>query len=233
MDGLTDVQLAVARTFGALSRYGPLKRGDLRRLVRVSPSTVTEAVTTLFERGFIVDIGKAESTGGRPPHVLDVSPKLGGVLAVDVGGAHIRVAAADLHGTVLESETLETPTAPAALRRELLAALERARQRLAGPVRAICLSIAGIVHPVSHELSLTTNIEGWRDTKFPRWLSKFGVPLLVENEANMAAFSEYRLGAASGTRIALFLALGAGVGAGLLINGEVFRALREPLAKSV
>jgi predicted NBD/HSP70 family sugar kinase len=135
----------------------------------------------------------------------------------------MRVGAANLHGDVLYSEVLLTPSHPVALRRRLIAALERAQVKLAGPVRAVGLSLAGIVHPDSQEISLTSNIEGWTDTRPPRWLSKFGAPLVIENEANMAAFSEYRYGAASGTRVALFLALGAGVGAGLLINGEVFR----------
>ena len=85
------------------------------------------------------------------------------------------------------------------------------------------VTIAGTVNADSREISLTTNILGWRDTKPPTWLARFGVPVLVENEANMAAFSEYRYGAAAGTSVALFLALGAGVGAGVLINGQLFR----------
>ena len=118
---------------------------------------------------------------------------------------------------------LATPTEPAALRRALVAALERASAAACWSSARALFAIVGTVNVDSHEISLTTNILGWRDTKPPTWLARFGVPVLVENEANMAAFSEYRYGAAAGTSVALFLALGAGVGAGVLINGQLFR----------
>jgi glucokinase len=105
----------------------------------------------------------------------------------------------------------------------MLAELNKVKRHLSGPVRAICLSIAGIVDPKTHLISMTRSIRGWHDVGPPAWLRKFGAPLLVENEANMAAFGEFHHGAAAGTDVAMFLALGAGIGAGLIVDGKLFR----------
>ena len=216
-------RLAVSRAFKLLCEAGSLTRENLRRLLRTSPSTITYAVNSLIERDYVVESGRAGSTGGRPAGVLELSPGLGGVLAVDLGGMRMRVAAADLRGELLTHHTVVTPSDPSALQRQLVRALGEVRQELAGPVRASCLSIAGVVDPETGEISMTTNIEGWVGGRAPRWLKKFGEPLLVENEANIAAFGEYQRGAARGCRTALFLALGAGVGSGLIIDGQLFR----------
>lgn len=213
----------LVRAFLALCATTPLSRRDLRRRLGVSPSTVTDAITTLMELDLVRELGHADSTGGRPAGLLELSPALGGVLAADVGGLRIRVAAADVTGRIVARRTHSTPTAPAALRRTLTGALEAMREALGGPARALCLSIAGAVNPDTGDIAATDNIAGWRDTTAPEWLAEVATPLLVENEANMAAFGEYHHGAARGTRITMFIALGAGVGAGLIVYGELFR----------
>ena len=217
-----DDRLAVTRVFRGLCAAGPLSRGDLRRLVSLSPSTVSDAVTLLLERNFIREAGTADSTGGRPAGLLEVSPGLGGVLAADVGGLRMRVAAADLRGQPLARRALPTPERPRALRDALLSGLSEVRQQLTGPAHVLCLSIAGVVHPHTGEISATDNIAGWRETNIPAWLRDFADTVLVANEANMAAFGEYHHGAAQGTSIAMFLALGAGIGAGLIVAGQLF-----------
>ena len=213
----------LVRAFRALCSETPLSRGALRRGLAVSPSTVTDAVATLMHLGFVREVGHADSTGGRPAGLLELSPALGGVLAADVGGLRIRVAAADLLGRVIAQRTYLTPVRPTELRRALVDALGEMKEAHPGPSRALCVSIAGAVNPKTGEISATNNIAGWRDPTTPAWLGEVAQPLLIENEANMAAFGEYHHGAARGTRIALFIALGAGIGAGLILSGELFR----------
>src|SRR3954463_14068455 len=96
-----DAARASARAFEMVCRAGPLSRAKLRRNLGISLSTVTAAAQELIERGLVVEAGHASSTGGRPPVLLDVAPTLGGVLAVDIGGINVRVAAADCRGTIL------------------------------------------------------------------------------------------------------------------------------------
>jgi predicted NBD/HSP70 family sugar kinase len=213
------------RAFQTVCRNGPMSRAKLKATLGVSLSTITAAVQEVIERRVLVEAGHAVSTGGRPPVLLDIAPDLGGVLAVDLGGANLRVAAADVRGTIRHRTTVPTSVALAngSLESVVLEALESARSLLAGPVRAVTASVAGIVDPRTGTITRADNIPGWRQGDDLGWLRRFGAPLIVDNEANLGALGEYRSGVGQGSRDMLFVAVGAGIGAGLVLDGALYR----------
>jgi predicted NBD/HSP70 family sugar kinase len=182
-------------------------------------------VQELRERKLVVESGVAPSTGGRPPRILDLTPDLGGVLAVDIGGINLRFAAADVRARFLTEVSVPTPTSPDpdVLREAIVGTLASIRDRIVGEVRAIAVAVAGVVDPETQTVSLAVNVPGWRDVDLKEWLSSFDAPVLVDNEANLAAVGEHSSGCARGVRNVLFVAVGAGVGAGLILNGVLFR----------
>ncbi len=210
-----------ARAFEMLCQTGAVSRSSLRRSLGVSISTITSAVQELVARGLVVEAGRESSSGGRPPVLLDLAPSLGGVLALDVGGISVRVASATCAGSIVFRRTLATAAAAedGGLGRAIGDALVEARGHLAGPVLAVGAAIAGIVHPQTGAISHVDNVPGWDD----RWLDGLGSPLLVDNEANLGALGERALGAARGVDDVLFVALGAGLGAGLILDGRLYR----------
>jgi predicted NBD/HSP70 family sugar kinase len=213
-----------AQVLGVLLQRGPLSRADLRRSIGTSFSMVTIAVQDLFEAGLLVESGRAVSTGGRPPEILDVAPDIGGVLATDIGGINLRVAAADCRGTILFKQTRDISEMSVRRIRSLALRLnEEARTYLTGPVRAMSVSIAGIVNPVTGRVTRVDNIPGWPDDADLSWLDRFGAPLLVDNEANLAALGEHQSGIGAGVADMMFVAMGAGVGAGLILNNVLYR----------
>lgn len=223
MAGRTRLGLA-AQVLGVLLQRGPLSRADLRRSIGTSFSMVTIAVQDLFEAGLLVESGRAVSTGGRPPEILDVAPDIGGVLATDIGGINLRVAAADCRGTILFKQTRDISEMSVRRIRSLALRLnEEARTYLTGPVRAMSVSIAGIVNPVTGRVTRVDNIPGWPDDADLSWLDRFGAPLLVDNEANLAALGEHQSGIGAGVADMMFVAMGAGVGAGLILNNVLYR----------
>jgi predicted NBD/HSP70 family sugar kinase len=217
---------AVARAFEVVARNGPISRAALRSSLRIGLSTVTTVVQELVEGGYVAESGQAASTGGRPPRLLDVARDLGGVLAVDIGGSNLRFAAAGLRGTVTYRATVNTANALAArgsLQDALLEGLDAARAQLGGPVRAVAVSIAGIVDPATGAVTRVDNVPGWRDGDDLQWLDGLSKRVLIDNEANLGALGERRaLGAAAPDDL-LFVALGAGVGAGLVLDGTLYR----------
>jgi predicted NBD/HSP70 family sugar kinase len=223
-----DRRPAVSRVFDAICEQGPLARNALRRLIHASPSTVSACVQDLRELRLVDDSARGESTGGRHPTLLDLGPEAGIVLAADIGGHTLRAAAGDLRGRVLASRQRHTPRARSArsLQRavdELLAEVTAAGQ---GPVRAVGVGVAGVVHPATQQVSLAVNVPGWSEVDTPRWLERFGAPVIVDNEANLAALGEYAAGAARGMQHFVFVAMGAGIGAGIMLGGEIFRGLK-------
>jgi predicted NBD/HSP70 family sugar kinase len=223
-----DRRPAIVRVFDAACDNGPIERSKLRRLVGASPSTISAAVQDLLEAGLVKEQGRGQSTGGRQPTLLDLDPRCGGVLAVDVGGHALRAAAANLRGDILARAERRTPQSaqPARLRSAMDAVLDEVSGAQAGPVRAIAISVAGVVRPQTRTVTLAANLPGWRDVDPAEWLARFGASVLVENEANMAVIGERARGSARGCDNVVFLAMGAGIGAGLLVGGKLFRGRR-------
>ena len=218
------------RALDAVFRNGPLARRQLRAAVGASASTTTEAVQELLARGLIVETDTTASTGGRPAKLLDLSPTLGIVLAADIGAMNVRVGAGSLRGKILARRTIATPAvADAEVLQQTLAEAMHGVQAEAGggSVRALVVGLAAIVDALAESVSYVT-VPGWREagsTNLIAWLrTQFnGYPLVLENEANLAALGEYRYGSASGSNNMMFVAVGAGVGAGLVVNGSLFR----------
>jgi predicted NBD/HSP70 family sugar kinase len=219
-----DRRRALVRTFETICTHGPLPRGDLSWTLGASPSTITASVKNLRRRGLVVESGAGKSAGGRPPMILDLAPDIGGVLAADIGGINTRVASADLRGRIVARSTIPTLTTRKALRNSLIEALKAAAAETGGPIRAIVLSVAGVVDAAG-KVSLSTNIPGWPPGHPADWLDGFDCPVYLENNANLAALGEHAVGAVKGVDSVLFLSLGAGIGAGLLLNGELFRGV--------
>jgi predicted NBD/HSP70 family sugar kinase len=223
-----DRRPAIVRVFDAACDAGPIARSTLRRMVGTSPSTISAAVQDLLEAGLVKEHGRGASTGGRQPTLLDLDPRSGGVLAVDVGGHALRAASANLRGDILARAERRTPQSPqpARLRSAIDTVLDDVAGALSGPVRAIAVSVAGVVRPQTRTVTMAVNLPGWRDVDPADWLARFGAIVLVENEANMAVIGEQAAGSARGCDDVVFLAMGAGLGAGLLVGGKLFRGKR-------
>lgn len=220
-----DRRAAVVRIFEAICVDGPIARGGLRFTVGASPSTITSAVQELMVRGFVIEMGTGESTGGRRPKILDLAPELGAVLAIDIGGINVRAGLADLRGSMLATRETLTPGSvdPDSLHRVVEDLVSELTSELPMPVKAVAVSVAGVVAPGTGKVSLAVNIPGWQDVDVERWFTRLAAPVYVDNEANFAALGERAVGCARDREHVLFVALGAGIGAGLILNGELFR----------
>lgn len=217
-----DGRRSVVRAFEAICQ-GPVARSALRSVLKTSPSTVTLSVQALRERGLVIEAETGGPTGGRRPKIIDLAPTLGGVLAVDVGGINLRMAAASMRAEVLAKTVVSTPARFEQLGAALRAGLSQVRDSLVGPVRGIVVAVPGVVEPATGHIANIENLPGWRTDELQGILAEFDAPLVIENEANLAAFGEHRLGGAQGSDSVLFVALGAGIGAGLILGGDLFR----------
>jgi predicted NBD/HSP70 family sugar kinase len=222
------------RALDVLFHEAPIARRQLRTALGSSPSTVTEVVHELLSRGLIVEGGALTPTAGRPARVLELASGLGLVLCADVGAINMRFGAGSLQGTVLARCVRPTPAAEdhQLLQRAVLEGLEDVhREAGRGRVRAVVLGVAAIVEdPADGRVSMST-VPGWQRNDSDQLLAWLGeqfedVPLMLENEANLAAIGEQRLGSARGAQDVMFVAVGAGVGAGLIVSGSLFRGSR-------
>jgi glucokinase len=142
-------------------------------------------------------------------------------IGVDVGGTSVRAGVVDADGAVLDTVRAPTPGGEAALE----ATLARVVADLAGryPVRAVGLALAGFVTADRRTVRFAPHLP-WRDAPVAdRMAVRTGLPVVVEHDANAAAAAERRFGSAAGAGTVVFIALGTGIGAALLLDGELYR----------
>lgn len=151
------------------------------------------------------------------------------VVGVDIGGSNLRLALADLSGTIVgrwsrSTVDIREPRKIVQLICEGTDALLHEKSCSRRDLMAIAAGAPGITDTKSGVVLATSYLMGWRDVPLRDLLeAELGVPAFVDNDVNMAVFGEYSAGSARGVDDFVFLAIGTGVGAGIMLNGGVFR----------
>jgi glucokinase len=153
----------------------------------------------------------------------------GYVIGVDIGGTNLRVALADDAGIVVGKWSSSTigASAPDAVVHRIREGVDELLEQASLPRESIVAMAAGAPGVTDADRGIviaTSYLMGWRDVRLRELLEdEFGVPVSIENDVNLAAHGEASSGAARGTSDFVFLAVGTGVGAGIVINGQVYR----------
>ncbi|MDQ1743625.1 MAG: glucokinase [Pseudonocardiales bacterium] len=143
-------------------------------------------------------------------------------IGVDIGGTKIAAGVVDDQGRVLDSTRRPTPGVDVARTEAVIAeAVNELSAR--HQVSAVGIGAAGWIANDRATVLFSPHL-AWRDEPLRDALAEaIGVPVLVENDANAAAWAEYRYGAARGARVAVMVTLGTGIGGGLVVDGALYR----------
>ena len=207
---------------------GPLSRADLARATHLTPTSTSDLVAGLLEEGLVEDLGRRESRGvGKPATLVGIVPDARHIVTVDLSADEdVHGAVVNLIGKVLyrrtvarEERTGQDAVALAVrLARELTAATDQ-------PILGVGVGSPGVVDPEGVVLE-AANL-GWHDLPLARHLgSVLDLPVHVANDANAAVLADYALGDESSDNL-LLVKVGKGVGAGLLIAGQLFTGDRS------
>ncbi len=143
------------------------------------------------------------------------------LIGIDVGGSSIKVGATDLKGTIVS--TAEVPVNIQDPISSLLALKNTLKQLADGEkIVAVGLAVPGPLDIDAGILRAVPNLPGW--SNFPIYEKArdiFGVPVIVENDANAAAYGENLLGAAMGSRMTVMVTIGTGIGGGIVADGRI------------
>jgi len=142
-------------------------------------------------------------------------------IGVDVGGTSVRAGVVDRHGTVVDTARAPTPSAETALEDAIVAVVSGLAAR--HKIGAVGLAVAGFVTTDRRSVMFAPHL-AWRDVAVADRISeRLSLPVVLEHDANAAVLAEHRFGAARGSRVALLVAIGTGIGGGLLLDGRLFR----------
>jgi glucokinase-like ROK family protein len=211
-----------------LRLYAPLSRADLAKRIGLNRSTVSSIVTQLLHAGLIQETNRQTDKLGRPGLSLAINPAGGCAVGVEIDSTGVRVVLTDFTAQTLrrrsvqvdEGEPQETylHCAEEMVRQALFQAQAEGRR-----VLGIGVALPGLVDVHCGELRYAPSLH-WHDVPFrSRWSKRFGLPILIENNANAAALGEYHFGIAQNVSNFLYIGAGATMGGGIVIHGELFR----------
>jgi predicted NBD/HSP70 family sugar kinase/biotin operon repressor len=215
-----------------LGSGGPQSRADLARGSGLSRTTVSSLVNELLETGIVVeteDRGTPYKGGsGRPPLLVALAIRPGGVAGVDIGHGHVHVAVSDRSARILaecETETDADPHGNVTL--DVAADLVRRAADEAGiPVAELLMVGLCVPGPIDRRSARVDPavLPGWHELAPADELSRrIGLPVVVDNDANLGAIAEHQHGAGRGVADLLYVKLASGVGAGLVLGGRLHR----------
>ncbi|MFD6422899.1 ROK family protein [Streptomyces sp. NPDC060198] len=234
------------RVLGLLRRHGQLSRAELGRLSGLSRTTLYDIVATLVAGGAVVP-GAADPgprKRGRPVEHLTLDPAAGQALGIDFARRSVHVAAANVAHEVIGSASLPHPPdlpweGRVDLAEKLVASLAGGALRLSalGTTGAVGVGVVGPVRrteteaedgrtPQGHGVTRPGGGHGGALADLVELLTtRFGAPVLIDNNTRLAALAEATWGAAAGSPDVLYLRLSHGVGGGLVVNGALHRGV--------
>ncbi|MFD5893017.1 MULTISPECIES: ROK family transcriptional regulator [unclassified Streptomyces] len=215
------------RVVRAVRMAGSLTQAEIARSTGLSAATVSNIVRELREGG-TVEVTPT-SAGGRRARSVSLSGDAGIVIGVDFGHTHLRVAVGNLAHQVLaeESEPLDVDASSAhgfgraeELVERLIEATGIGRQKVIG----VGLGVPGPIDVVSGTLGSTSILPGWTGINPGEEMAgRLGVPVYVDNDANLGALGELVWGSGRGVKDLAYIKVASGVGAGLVIEGQIYR----------
>jgi predicted NBD/HSP70 family sugar kinase len=229
-------QMNRLRIIEALYRHPLSSRGDLARHTQLSRATVSTLVEELARAGLVEEragsgaaSSGAEGGVGRPPVLLSLVSGAAFAVGLDFGHEHIRVALCDLSGepVVDDYSPAEVDHAPIEsldlaqrLVHEALSSASIAPDRLLG----VGMGLAAPINKASGNLEADGILPGWRGIRPAAEMeARLGMPVALDNDANVGALGEKAFGAARGVDDLVYIRLSAGIGAGLILEGQPYQ----------
>src|SRR3954465_6241786 len=210
---------------------GPLSRAQLARDTGLSKPTVSQALAELETAGLVRSVGLAAPSRGRTALLYEPDPTAGYVFEIDIGRAWIRIAVADLAGTILARS--DTPnrarTAAAVVRTVAREARVTVKQAGVGWRRVVHTVVGspGVFDPGTGRLWAAPNLPDWSKPGLADELRDALTPsTTIDNDANLAAVGERDFGGGGEARSFVYVELGTGLGVGIVIDGELYRGAR-------
>jgi glucokinase len=213
-----------------LRETGPCSKADLVRASGLSAPTVTNVVAYLASAGLVEPIGEGDSTGGRPPDIIRFRAERGCVIAVEISSAFLRFLLVDLHALELARSriALSWPSStPSEVCAQIAAEVRRLlrKQKLSkDQLFVLVAGVPAIVNVREGIVSSFSALKEWNNVPLGALLrDELKCQTIVDNDTNLAAQGEYYRGAARGLDNFVFITIGEGVGAGIFVDGSIYR----------
>lgn len=210
-----------------IRRESPISRSAIVELLDISLPTVMRIVDELVSAGLVKPYGATEWSGGRRRPLLEFNAAESVVIGLDLSGAVFYGAISDLGGNILEE--LELDRRGSSAEENYACTLDLIDRLLASPklagrkVRGIGVGVPGVVEYKTGTVTWAYALN-WRGYALRSKLTeKYGLPMIVDNDMNLAALGELWFGKGQEIQNMVLLTVTTGIGAGIIIDRDLYR----------
>lgn len=210
---------------------GGVSRADLARSMDLTRSAVTSIVNDMIAEGLVreSESDNEHSSSGRRPILLEINPRRAHAVGVDMGATHLGLLLTDFSAHVIDE--IELPFDIASPPETCLKEVDRQVRRLLAhhdlnlnDVQVIGVGVPGPINIVLGGVSAPPIMPGWDSFPIRSYLENlWGITVVLGNDAEFGALGEWAYGSGRGERNLAYIKVGSGIGAGLLLDGRIYR----------
>jgi predicted NBD/HSP70 family sugar kinase len=212
-----------------IRHYGPISRSEIAKRNKISPTTVTAAVRKLLQQGLVCEDGEGVSTGGRKPVLVRFSSDSKFIIAVAITNSSIKIAEMNLKAKVRRQKIFPVYNLTGKLVIDyLLKSIGQFLEEYSDLTKYLGISIIspGIIDVDKGIIYENTKLK-LKNIPLKEMVEKqFKLKTWLENDANAIALAEKGFGAYRKFKNLIYIIIGDGVGAGIIVNGSIFRGRR-------
>jgi predicted NBD/HSP70 family sugar kinase/predicted transcriptional regulator len=224
-------QLSARAVVETVLKAGPISRAELSRATGLSKQTISDVIRELEKDGWVREQGQVQGAVGRKAVTYEIRPEAAFVLGIDLGGTKVHLALADLTGTIV-AEVVEPTDLRGGLNViEQIRRLTDGLARQAGipqcRIRGGAMGSPGVIDLHSGGIMIAPNNPGLDTIDVPAAVKQhLGFDVIIENDVNLAAVGEQWQGNYRSAHTFAFIAVGTGIGMGLVADGRLIRGAR-------
>lgn len=211
----------------AIVQGGPISRASIAKLTGLSKQTISEIVRDLEDGGWVRETGRTSGHVGRTAVTYELVVDAAFIVAVDLGGTKVRVAVTDLAGQIVVEDAAPTDPRGGHLVSQIADMALSAAAKAAVPRAKLRLAVVGVPGAPDNRTGRVLLAPNIRDFDSMDVLEAFrralGFDVVLENDVNLAALGESWQGQGQGIDNLAYVALGTGIGSGLILGGHLVR----------
>ncbi len=220
--------------FNYIREYGPTYRARISKDLNISAPAVSRIIEKLIEDGYVIETAKLKTNSGKRPIQIDINANKGIVLGIDLIKERVKIAVSDFSGKInlscrgfevsnkidIKTQTIEE------IKKILNEYYNKYGLDSIQKLKAIGIGIPATVDIETGEIINAPLFSGLRNINLKKAIEVFfNVPVYIENISKLSALAEYKHGVGRGLNDLVFIEISKGIGAGIILNGNLFRGI--------
>ncbi len=225
-------QVSLKIVMQMIAKDGPISRASIAKQAELSKQTVSEVVKQLEDRDWVRVTGQTKGHIGRTAITYEINPNSSGIIVVDLGGTKVRAVVVNFVGNVTSDLTeLTDPRGKNSVTDQIVRMCKTVVQQSSiddSQINLAVVGVPGVPNLSDGTVGMASNIDGLDLINVRELISApLGIDVILENDVNLAVLGEQWLGEEGevGLDNLVFISLGTGIGAGIVINGQIVRGI--------